>query len=64
MPHCENCGEWVSDDYVRVFGRNGTVQACPADKCGMTRDGRGCERPVRETGRTEDDVINPEVVES
>lgn len=30
MPTCENCGSFVTENYVRVFGdRNGEVYACP-----------------------------------
>jgi predicted RNA-binding Zn-ribbon protein involved in translation (DUF1610 family) len=32
MPHCQNCGEHVSDRFQRVFGiKDGQVYACP--KC-------------------------------
>jgi len=38
-PRCDNCGSWVSKDYVRVRSRDGeTVHCCPADGCERTRD--------------------------
>ncbi|WP_455429728.1 DUF7563 family protein [Natrarchaeobaculum sulfurireducens] len=30
MPNCDNCDEFVTADYVRVFGLNGEVDGCPA----------------------------------
>ncbi|THE64625.1 hypothetical protein D8Y22_11975 [Salinadaptatus halalkaliphilus] len=31
MPECNNCGEHVSDRFIRVFGDEaGVVYACPA----------------------------------
>jgi NAD-dependent SIR2 family protein deacetylase len=41
MAKCDNCGEFVTDQYVRVFAPTGmdTVRVCP--KCpDMVRDGR------------------------
>jgi NAD-dependent SIR2 family protein deacetylase len=31
MPECSNCGEFVTEQYVRVFGPTGldTVRVCP-----------------------------------
>jgi NAD-dependent SIR2 family protein deacetylase len=28
-PHCQNCGAFVSQSFVRVFGQNGDLAACP-----------------------------------
>lgn len=29
MPHCDNCGSFVTREYVRVFGSNdGTLDSC------------------------------------
>ena len=42
MPECENCGEFVTEQYVRVFAPTGmeTVRACP--NCpDMVRGGAG-----------------------
>lgn len=48
MPECQNCGSWVSEDYVRVLSPDGDgVEACPAAECDMVRRG-GETRPVRE----------------
>jgi len=30
MPSCGNCGEFVTVDYLRVFGLSGEVDGCPA----------------------------------
>jgi hypothetical protein len=40
MPECENCGEFVTDQYVRVFAPNEmeTVRVCPQFS-DMLRDG-------------------------
>jgi len=52
MPHCENCGSWVSEGYVRVFSDDGeTVAACEADVCDKVRRGSGV-RTVREPTQT------------
>jgi NAD-dependent SIR2 family protein deacetylase len=40
MPECRNCGEFVTEQYVRVFAPTGmdTVRVCP--NCpGMVREG-------------------------
>lgn len=31
MPHCQNCGEFVTESYVRVFSRTSRegVEVCP-----------------------------------
>lgn len=29
MPYCENCGEHVSEKWVRVYGEGGKVKGCP-----------------------------------
>lgn len=36
-PHCQNCGSFVTKDYVRVFGIDGEddPRACPAQECDM-----------------------------
>lgn len=28
MPTCNNCGRYVSHDFIRVFGRDGEAQHC------------------------------------
>ncbi|WP_435346370.1 DUF7563 family protein [Haloarchaeobius sp. HRN-SO-5] len=28
MPTCNNCGQYVSHDFVRVFGMSGEVESC------------------------------------
>lgn len=65
MPHCKNCGNWVSDDYVRVHAPEGreTVHACPADECGMTRRGGSTPEPVRQQGAKRGEIINEELPE-
>lgn len=41
MPRCENCGAYVSDDFVRVLSRDGdTVRACPRCPDKVRVDGR------------------------
>lgn len=52
MPECRNCGSHVTEDYVRVFGKDGadTVDVCPEcpDKIrtsyGKVRDARSTRR--------------------
>ncbi|ELY54963.1 hypothetical protein C491_17739 [Natronococcus amylolyticus DSM 10524] len=29
MPNCQNCGGYVTRDFVRVFGVEGAVAGCP-----------------------------------
>lgn len=29
MPHCSHCDHFISADYARVLGINGTVDVCP-----------------------------------
>ena len=29
MPHCSDCGAYVTRDFIRVFGVDGTVSGCP-----------------------------------
>ncbi|AGB38732.1 DUF7563 family protein [Natronococcus occultus] len=29
MPRCQDCGGYVTRDFVRVFGIDGTVAGCP-----------------------------------
>ncbi|WP_187433059.1 DUF7563 family protein [Natronococcus pandeyae] len=29
MPTCGNCGEYVTHNFVRVFGADGVIQGCP-----------------------------------
>ncbi|AGB38763.1 DUF7563 family protein [Natronococcus occultus] len=29
MPNCQSCGGYVTRDFVRVFGGEGTVAGCP-----------------------------------
>jgi NAD-dependent SIR2 family protein deacetylase len=29
MPECQSCNSFVTTDYIRVFGTNGTVTSCP-----------------------------------
>jgi hypothetical protein len=36
MPHCLNCGEFVTHSFARVFGDNGQVASCM--HCNETRD--------------------------
>ena len=40
MPECRNCGEFVTEQYVRVFAPTGfdTVRVCPHCE-GLLRDG-------------------------
>jgi len=33
---CENCGNEVSDDFIRVFGINGRIDQCP--ECASYRE--------------------------
>lgn len=28
MPYCQDCGAWVSRNWIRVFGIDGNVDAC------------------------------------
>ena len=45
MPTCGNCDAYVTRDFVRVFGIDGEVHACP--NCTTHRelsDGRGADR--------------------
>lgn len=28
MPECQNCGNFVTQDFVRVFGVDGKVEGC------------------------------------
>lgn len=50
MPECENCGSFVTPDYVRVFSPDGTVRTCPycpdkiRGKGGEPRDARSTRR--------------------
>lgn len=30
MPECQNCGAFVTTDFVRVFGVNGKIVDCPS----------------------------------
>ncbi|MFB1066333.1 hypothetical protein [Natrinema sp. H-ect4] len=30
MPTCSDCGEFVTRDFIRVFGVGGEVEGCPA----------------------------------
>ncbi len=29
MPHCANCDGYITQDFIRVFGVEGTVASCP-----------------------------------
>lgn len=29
MPTCDNCGEYVTHNFVRVFGVDGAIRGCP-----------------------------------
>ncbi len=29
MPHCRDCGGYVTQDFIRVFGIDGSVSGCP-----------------------------------
>lgn len=29
MPHCRDCGGYVTRDFIRVFGVDGAVSGCP-----------------------------------
>lgn len=63
MPTCQNCGNYVSNDYARVFARDGeTIYCCPSRECGMTRDDTGRPRPKKVTGRQYHEIVNPEVL--
>ncbi|TYL37847.1 hypothetical protein CV102_14020 [Natronococcus pandeyae] len=45
MPTCADCGEYVTRDFVRVFGVDGEVHGCP--DCTTYRelqDGGGVDR--------------------
>ncbi|WP_425498434.1 DUF7563 family protein [Natrinema soli] len=46
MPECDECGGFVTQDFIRVFGIEGEVHGCP--NC-MTRrelsDGDGAPTP-------------------
>lgn len=68
MPHCQNCGAFVTRDYVRVFSRGDAdaVQACPecpdrirvdgqVREARSTRSGGGPARtsPTRDAGGEE-----------
>ncbi|MDQ2049204.1 hypothetical protein RBH26_01775 [Natronolimnohabitans sp. A-GB9] len=47
MPTCGNCDGYVTRDFVRVFGIDGTVYGCP--NCSTYRelcDGSGANRAV------------------
>ncbi|MFC4438518.1 MULTISPECIES: DUF7563 family protein [Natrialbaceae] len=44
MPSCDDCGEYVTRDFIRVFGVDGKVHGCP--HCATYRelqDGAGVE---------------------
>jgi len=44
-PRCRNCGSFVSQEYVRVFSRDGEgVDACPADECDYVRTANGVRK--------------------
>lgn len=63
MPECQNCGSWVSNEYVRVHSRDGeTVRSCPADDCGAVREG-GQVRAAKDMGRSEGDIVTEEVLD-
>lgn len=46
MPHCENCGAFVTRRYVRVFSTNGSdsVEACPDCPDKIRRNGKPTEK--------------------
>jgi len=40
MPSCQNCGSFVTDDYVRVFAPNGMTEPRVCPNCeDLVRDG-------------------------
>lgn len=44
MPTCDGCGEYVTSDFIRVFGVNGEVNACPAcSTYSELQEGEGAE---------------------
>ncbi|WP_435126332.1 DUF7563 family protein [Halobaculum sp. D14] len=62
MPECANCGEYVSDDYLRVFTPESMDQprCCPFcdDKIrdgGRVRDARSTRQPRRGASGAESD---------
>ncbi|NKE36562.1 hypothetical protein GWG54_12175 [Natronococcus sp. JC468] len=59
MPTCQDCGGYVTRDFVRVFGLNGAVAGCPdcttyreltegggAEDVGESREPVGEQRPT------------------
>ncbi|WP_449289293.1 DUF7563 family protein [Natronorubrum tibetense] len=47
MPTCSNCEEYVTSDFVRVFGMDGAVDSCP--NCSTYRElqnGSGAEHSL------------------
>ena len=45
MPECQNCGSFVTDDYVRVFAPNGMENPRVCPNCeDMVRDGNGVRK--------------------
>ncbi|SFL23580.1 hypothetical protein SAMN04487950_2969 [Halogranum rubrum] len=52
MPECQNCGSFVTVDYVRVFAPDGLEHPRVCPRCeDMIRDG-GSIRQARSTRRT------------
>lgn len=45
MPECQECGNHVSENFIRVFGVDGEVHGCPECKSqSSTREFAGLER--------------------
>jgi len=48
VPDCAACGQFVTTDYVRVFGKDGSVSACP--ECSTIRERAQGDGATRDDG--------------
>lgn len=60
MPNCQDCGGYITRDFVRVFGVNGAVAGCPncttyreLQEGGGVADTHRSRQPVTEQRRHE-----------
>lgn len=47
MPTCDNCDEYVTRDFVRVFGVEGKVLSCPHCTTYRELQEGGAAKPVK-----------------